>query len=226
MVFEYFKYVRAPLVMIFALTIIYWLGAVNILPSIQEISAWLVIFFDRYGLVAVAVLSLIENIVGFNAYFPGSIVILTAMAMTYGDPVLGTKTFLVIFIFALIAYNVNYFLGNKILSSGDINNHVNKNNKFKKRMKYWFFSTFWHPHFASITSLVCGSENVKYKDFILNALLFGAIWNVFWALMMYNFGSILNNSSEFNLAIYIYLIVWLLVDTSRYLKKRSRDVEV
>lgn len=221
--YSYIKFVKAPLFMLSAFLVIYLLGATNILPDIDQLTDDLKLFFDQYGLIAVAILSFVENIIGVNVYFPGSIVILTAMAMTSGNPLLGFKTFLTIFIFALISYNFNYFLGNKLADSERVESLKSDSKRGNKKVTVWYLATFWHPHFASITSLVSGAEGISYVVFIRNMLLAGLVWNSFWALLMYHFGSFINDGPEFKIAIYVYLVGWLLYESYKYRKLRKKQ---
>jgi len=217
---DYLIYVKTPIIVIILYFMIYFLIEFNYIPPLEKLEDSLIIYYEKYGLFMVAFLSLIENIPGINVYFPGSIVILTAMAYSHGNPTLGLYTYLVIFSFAFIGYHISYYIG-RVSSS---NLKENKTSLRDKNLFIYFFLTLWHPHSASITCLVAGEDNVPYKKFLKNLIIVGFIWNTFWALLMYNIDiDILKTNGEIiTLLIVIYLFLWLGYKTINYLKYNKK----
>jgi len=204
---NYLFYVKTPIIVILLYIAIYFLIKLNYIPPLEELEYSLIVYYEIYGLFMVALLSLIENVPGINVYFPGSIVILTAMAYSHGNPTLGFYTYLVIFSFAFIGYHVSYFIGKYSSSSSR-----EKDIKLKDRNLFiYFFLTLWHPHSASITCLAVGEDKIPYKVFLKNLVIVGFIWNTFWALLMYNVNIdiLKTNGKLISILIMVYLFLWL-----------------
>ncbi len=217
---QYFKSVRSSLFFLIVFILFHYLSKSDSVLSIEEIALLVKEFFERYGLIAVGTLSFIENIVGVNAFFPGSIVILTAMAMTAGDPLLGLFTYFTIFSFAIISYHLNFFLG-KYLSYKNPSTEKDLSKKTQIELWLWYLSTFWHPHFTAITCVITGSEGFSYKWFFSRMIIAGFLWNSFWGITMYNFGSIAKENYDLTIIMYIYFIGWLAVDSYKYFRTSS-----
>ena len=205
------KLLRMQLFLVAFLVALSLLSALKIIPSAVEMSLMLQKLFRSYGLVAVGMISFIENIVGMNAYFPGSIVILFAMSMTAGDLKMALLTFLVIYLPSVLAHNINYLLGRlgskKIVldanNSAALNNLNNKNN-----ISYIYFVTFWHPHFTALSCLASGSEGLPYRKFISRFLIISIFWNSFWGVLMYNIGGLSGKEFNFVPIMIGYIVLW------------------
>lgn len=219
---RYLYFVRMPLSIITIYLLFYLIFYFEILPPLSEIEKYLLLYYKEYGLYAVGFLSFIENLPAVNAYFPGSIAILTAMSITNGNPLLGFQTYLTIYFFAFISYNISFFIG-KFFVSKDLKKNSTSNNK---SLFLLFFSTFWHPHSASLTSLGVGSEGITYRKFLIYTIIVSFFWNSFWALLMYHVDiSILEtNGNLINILIALYLLIWLLYKSYIYYKKNKNGI--
>nr|VFK26073.1 MAG: membrane protein DedA, SNARE-associated domain [Candidatus Kentron sp. MB]VFK31335.1 MAG: membrane protein DedA, SNARE-associated domain [Candidatus Kentron sp. MB]VFK75443.1 MAG: membrane protein DedA, SNARE-associated domain [Candidatus Kentron sp. MB] len=217
---EYFRSVRGALVLLGLFVTLQFLSFLDIVPSMDELGSLVERFFKDHGLVAVGVLSVVENLAGFNAYFPGSIVILTGMAMAAGDPVRGLITYLVITFAAFFSYNVNYIVGRYFCNHNSDNRSIG-NRKIEINGWIWYFISFWHPHFAAITCFATGSEGFPYRWFSLRMLVVGVIWNSFWGLSMYFVGSLGKNEVNLTMVMYIYLFGWLTIDSIRFFNRKG-----
>jgi len=190
----------------FLLTQLFWQ-----LPSFDEMIRLLGIFFDEKGNYVVAVASFLENIIGINAYFPGSAVILSTMAITHGFPMKAVITFLFIYFPSILAHIINYYVGTLLKIKDDT--------PLKTNLWLWFFGTMWHPSFAAVTSTQCGSKNIPFSKFLFYYLPTGFLWYLFWGTLMYSLGSIGNVGSLFIYIFMIYLFVWTFVDVWRFYSK-------
>lgn len=154
-------------------------------------------------LVFIATLSFLEGIVIFNAYFPGSAVILFAMASTAGDLNRATLTFAAIVGGSGLAHQIDYWTG-RLLT---------KLNQSKKRGVPTLlegFASYWNPHWGSLYSLRSGSHGVPYNRFFLRFILAFGLWNIFWGVLMYELGHVPMSGSEFLLLFYLYLAWWII----------------
>lgn len=215
---KYISFVKMPLSVICIYFLLYLFFHFEVFPPISQVEQFLLIYYNEYGLYAVGLLSFIENLPAVNAYFPGSLAILTAMSITNGDPLLGFQTYLTIYIFAFISYNVSFFIGKFFITSSS-----EKNTNNRKKILILFFTTFWHPHSASLTSLGAGSEGMHYKYFIFYTIIVSFFWNTFWALLMYNIDiSLLETSGNLiNVLIALYLFIWLIYKSLKFFKKEK-----
>lgn len=204
------------LVLIFTLSV---LSEAGMLPQADEIRGIIFEALQTYGLPLVAVLSFFENIPVFNAYLPGSIVILSAMAMTNGNPSLAVLTFSFIIVPSLLAQIFNYFLGFRLANNDSQGRHPS----YAYRTWALFFGTFWHPHFASMTCLVVGKEKMPFFDFVKYLIPSSLFWNCFWALAMYNLGNFIKSGPILIFVMIAYIVLWALWDIRKcYRKANSR----
>ena len=85
-----------------------------------------------------------------------------------------------------------------------------------------FLGTFWHPHSASMTSLLASSAELSTARYL--RLLLSAIvpWYVFWGLLMYSFGAQVQPGRDLRWMIYVYLGLWTAWDLVAYLRSRRQ----
>ncbi|NOR45704.1 MAG: hypothetical protein GQ534_08985 [Candidatus Delongbacteria bacterium] len=246
----FIRAIGTPLMFLAIFSLLHLLSKSNVIPSLDDLGVMLEHFFENYGLIAIGIVSIIENIVGVNIYFPGSIVILTGMAMTSGDPMRGVMTFFVITLGAFIAYYINFRIGKllkkvghkmsnlivkfllKIMKQGKEGNVLlskniketdkSYNSLTKLELWAWYFGSFWHPHFAAVTCVITGYEGFSYKWFLKHVIIVGVFWNLFWGITMYNFGSFKDSDIDLNIVMFVYLICWVFVSAYKYMRKLNK----
>lgn len=220
MIRKLLKKIKIPLLILLFILTIEAMALKNVIPPTDLIFDALVNGVEKHGLVLVAPLSFVENIVGINSYFPGSIVILTAMTLTAGNPIKALLTYLTIYSFAFLAYHVNYFIGiyyyNK--EGKSVNSKLAPNKLGSSSLWIQFLSTFWHPHFAALTCIYVGSKGYKYSEIFKYMMVSSFVWNTFWGITMYKIGLAANASLNFKWLMYIFLVGWILIDSCRFYK--------
>ena len=224
MIEKLLKTIKAPLIILFVIIILEILAYYQIIPSIDEITVIITDSVEKSGLIVVGLISFLENIVGLNVYFPGSVIILIAMTQTAGDPQRAFVTYLVIYAFAFLAYNVNFLIGKYYFKSVDEIKERKLMTHDKKYKNMWvqFLTTFWHPHFAAVTCLYVGSKGYKYKDILKYMIVASFIWNTFWAITLYNVGLVTKTTTlNFKGLVYLYLIGWIALETYKFYKKEK-----
>jgi membrane protein DedA with SNARE-associated domain len=167
--------------------------------------------FREYGVLAVAPISFLENLIGLNAYFPGSVVILGAMALTSGQPQLAACTFLAIFAPSFAAHQVNFLIGRHFRTNSAVYADAGRY-KTSIEINLLFASTLWHPHFAALTSIDSGAQGMSYRRFLSFFTAWFLLWNLFWGVTMYAFGLLLPRESLGLPIIVGFLVVWTLWD--------------
>lgn len=216
---------RVQILLLALLTLVNAMTAAEIIPSSLEMVAIIQDFFRSYGSPAVGAISFIENIVGFNAYFPGSVVILIAMAMTAGDVEQAVVVFLFIYLPTIPAHNVNYFLGRMGFASGSGGRSLLERSRGAQRGWAWIFLfSFWHPHFTALSCVAAGAKGVSYREFMIRLLPIGFFWNVFWGVLMYNLGGLVGAEVNFMPILLGYIIIWSIYDYWKYRRHKASEV--
>lgn len=209
---------KAPLFILIFVSVVNLLVHYKVIPPpsvlIVELKKW----FGMYGLPLISAFAFLESIVGFNVYFPGSVVILVAMSLTAGRPYQAVLLWFLIVIPFIVGYNIDFLIGR--LLSPHVGGSKSTDINLAARRGSWnlwilFLSTFWHPHFAAVTSSACGASSISYKCFLRHLLPASLLWNSFWGVTMYYLGRISNGNLDFTRTSYIFLIVWLIWDVQR-----------
>ena len=205
--------VKTQIILITLLTGIFLASHLALIPSPRDLTVLLSNYLSYYGLPLIAVVSFLENIVIFNVYFPGSVVVLTAMSLTAGDPARAVLTYLVVVLPIFVAHHINFLIGR-------YSNKQTAPQPFGEgKLFFLFFSTAWHPQLASVTSLAVGSEGIAYTRFVKYLFTVGFAWTIFWGFVMYFFGQIAGATNNLIIPYYIYLNLWLIWDLQKHTKE-------
>jgi len=219
------KTIRFQLIILAALLILFLLSAYGLIMDPESLTVSLRSYFVKYGIPIVIVVSFIENIIGVNIYFPGSITILTAMSLTAGNPSKAIQTWLAIVIPSTFSQIVDYSIGRQIAIKLPIRNK-SETIKAKKRSnlsKGLLFLGYWHPHFAALTSAACGKSQMPFARFLGILIVSSLFWNIFWGITMYYYGAFTTESSTLFILFFLYILCWMGWDVFIYLKtKRSK----
>ena len=205
------RIVRLQTALLALISIFVVLESIGIIPGQKWLMEGLSAFFDSHGLPAVAACSLIENVAGLNVYFPGAIVILTAMSLSAGDPARALATFAAIVLPSLLAHCFNFFLG-RLGKSGFGARTKNRNTDRVEEASpslVEFVLALWHPHTGAIVSIRSGAAGFPFRQFLLRLIPVSLAWNSFWGLLMYFYGGLSGMGSGGVLVLIIlYLIGW------------------
>lgn len=210
--------IKSQLSILAFLIIINLLAYFEYLPDTDELTEILTAIFDKYGMPLIVLVSFLENIVGLNVYFPGSIVILTSMSLTAGDPKKAMLVFIAIVLPSTLAQNINYLIG--CFSTKDLKKQ-NLTKLSKIKLGILFGSTFWHPHTTAITCMASGSEGLSYVVFLKYFIVFSLFWNAFWGIIMYRLGYFARAASNLSPFFYSYLVLWIIWDIVKILKDKE-----
>lgn len=203
--------IKVQLVVLGIVTTAYILNISGILPSTSEMILKLNELFLEYGLPIVALSSFLEHIVGVNVYFPGSIVIVTAMTLSAGNLPFAITIFLAEVIPAILAYIFNYFVTYFAVRKDTSTNIYSE----KKLYKYLtlYFSTLWHPHFGAVTCIQSAKEKMPIRTFLFLLIPFAFFWDLCWGILIYNFGHFFKTNVDKLFPIFVlYIIIWILID--------------
>lgn len=205
-----------PLVLLLLLVVLYSLSWAQVIPEPRELSQKLSHLFSHYGLPLVILCSFLENLAGVNSYFPGALTILTAMALTAGQPAKAIATYLAIYLPALVANILSFRFGLLTRQQGV------ENGLSVKKTCMWIAATYWHPQLASLTAYSIGSKNLRFRTFVKCSFPISFAWSVFWAVLIYTSGLLVDFTSYLFLLSFIYAIGWSLLEIFTYLRRQSR----
>ena len=203
---SYFRALKPQLIVIGLVLILQILSRFSFIPNPNEIVAFMIGLLATHGLPLIMLASFIENFVGLGTYFPGSIVILSTMALTAGNPMQAIITFFAIIIPALIANVSSYWIGYFTRAKEPTTFPA----RDTKALFAWYGATYWHPQLAAVSAMASGGEGIKFWRYFTHFLPVSLVWSIFWALFLYNAGKIVFSPSLFALLFYCYLISWLL----------------
>ena len=161
---------------------------------------------ESADLLLIGVFSFIEALAILNAYFPGSVVILVAMASTAGDLSRAMLTFTAIAVGSGLAHQIDYWAGKLLLPSPKTGYLTPATTPSLREA----FASYWHPHLGSLYSLRSGSDGLSYKQFLSRFSAAFVSWYMFWGILMYNLGRVPVSGSEFLLLFYVYLAWWII----------------
>lgn len=192
-------------------------ASLGFIPGPNEIMDYVSNLFATHGLPLIILASFIENFAGLGTYFPGSIAILAAMALTAGHPALALLTFIAIVIPAIIANILSYFIG-----------YYNRDKEsalpFRsgKSLFMWYAATYWHPQLAAVSATASGGEGIKFGRYASHFLPVSLVWSIFWAVLLYNAGKVASSTSIFTPLFYCYLVGWILWDIRKHYLARKK----
>ena len=147
----------------------------------------------------VAPFSFLENIAGFNIYFPGSVVILVAMGLTHGDPWKGLGTFFLIVVPSTLAHILNYCVGRFV---------KRRENGSARGSSLGFALAGWHPHLMGLVSVGAGADGWDFGTFLRRFLPWHFAWNTFWGVVMYTAGGSVIREAGLSWFFVLYLVIW------------------
>jgi membrane protein DedA with SNARE-associated domain len=92
-----------------------------------------------------------------------------------------------------------------------------------------FLLTFWHPHFASVTTIRVGNLGYRYVDIFWPQLVSSFIWNTFWGLLMYFLGTLIKASTklgsmDYKWLVYVYVMGWIIIEVYHYLRDNKKTL--
>lgn len=202
-----------PLMLIAAVGILWIAQNFGLLPKTNVLLDYVSNEVIVGGVVAIAVVAMLENIVGLNTYFPGAVVILGVMAATYGDPAAGFKTFLAIVTGQISGLSVSRLIGLRAMNSPDDLEHR------ASWTSLLLLVAFWHPHSAAATAFALGSRHHPRGQAIV--LVGCLIWSVFWALVMYfGVGSFIKEVGWDYITIGV-AVIWLALELFQGIRKSA-----
>jgi membrane protein DedA with SNARE-associated domain len=173
-------------------------------------------FVSDHGSVALFITAVLENTALVNTYFPGAIAILSAMALTSGNPSLAMSVWLVISAGAFLGQIASFYLGRRMSA-------FSENNTSNFAILAYAVS-YVHPYLGSLSSLNLGKNTTKSSVYLMILIPSLTLWNIFWGLSMYYFGNFLGNSASIFTLIIAISLIWIAAISVKTFMKRNRQI--
>ncbi len=183
------------------------------LPSSIELGEKLLGLFRQYGLPLVIVCAFIENLVGFNGYFPGSIAIITAMAQTSGDVYAAVTTYFAIYLSSVAGNLLSYYFG---WLQRKPNQLGEENTLFWKVLL-----SYWHPQLASLTAYSAGVSGTHVRHLLQAAVPISLAWSLLFAVALYQLGLPKNTTGALLPVFAVYLAIWCVARFWTFLRLKA-----
>lgn len=171
-----------------------WLWHYFNLPNQDGVAQIIQGFFKEYGLWVVFLSSILESILLVGMYFPGTLVIFLGVSATFGNPLLGLKTVLVVIAGMLCGYTINYFLGkygwHKMLEKMGFRDELQKieQSVTKKGLLGGTFTLYVFPGTGSLLSTALGVLRYNFYLFLPFTLASIVFFDTIWGFLAYFFG--------------------------------------
>lgn len=210
------KRVLPPAILLISVIAFWLLETLGILPNVNELMQSITQWIKSQGAYAIVAVSVMENIVGFNSYFPGSIAILGVMASTAGRPFEAVATFFLILIGQSIGLTISFLIGRL----GFLRSETNELPAAGLRYSM-LFPLFAHPHSSAATAFLLGSKRRSF-GWLSFVLICCFIWSVFWGGVMYFGVGSLVNEIGWDYVTITFASIWVSYEVVQYLLVRSR----
>jgi len=205
-----------PAVLLLSILSLWILEVFGVLPSVNSLVDTVSSWISQRGYIAVAGVALLENLVGFGSYFPGSIPLLGVMATTAGRPSDALATFLSIYSGQVSGLVISYCLG--FVGFGRAVRASHLEGSAPSRIA-GLVLLFGHPHSAAATAYLLGSKRFGFEAIVL-IVSACFVWSGFWAALMYfGLGPIFREIGWDYLGVG-FAIGWIGFEYASYLKHR------
>ena len=185
----------------------------GVIPGISDMIAFLQSLYERFGLFGLFVSALLEGVAYFGLYFPGSVVVLLAVALSDGS----FASFAAISATVAIALTISSFVSYKLGSVEFIQNKLKVGSEYDKDSLFWFVFNHWHPNGLGLLYFKRGfnGENLFPYIFATPCIIF--IYGMFFSSVVFSLKDRAGGDETW--IIFIILGLWFLVEL--YFKNRT-----
>jgi len=205
-----------PISVIAFYTIVIFGSQYTWIPSIFDMIDWLSDLYKTYGLPALFISSFLESIAYIGLYFPGSIVILLAVAVSDGS-VLQFMTIAAVTALAIVCGSIiSYYSG--LYGSIKTKKQIDQDGLPDSKSTFWWFIICnWHPNAIGLWFFKRGVDKKPLFPWILYVWPVMFIWGLFLAFVVYTLRDQVEDSKTTE--VFTVLIIWLVIDV--YLKYKK-----
>lgn len=196
-----------PVILFLSVSLSLVLSEIGVTPQLGFLLKGL---FVNAGLTVLAPIVMIEYIYGVNFFFPGALTILFAMSSTSGNPAHAIYTFCIIWIFSLIGCAISFWLGRQ-----ETNENRGQEVPARYVSRIFTFLVYGHPLTASIRSFQRGANGVEVFKYLREIIPYNFVWNCFWGIVSYYYGSLLVEGNSFAIILLAYSIYWYIQESRK-----------
>lgn len=211
--------IRVQLVLLAVLSLLEAARAGGCIPPPAEILRVVGRLIAGGGWWLLLLVSFAEHLAGVNVYFPGSMVIFVAVSSLAGKPEAALLTVLATITGAVLAHQVNFFLGRRLRGRSPTQQEVSTRPTSWRRLGMAVM--FWHPHLGALTAIVAGREGVRYRTAAVTIIVSTVFWQALWGLFAYNAGRGLVRGDLGFWPMIGCVLIWAGVDLWRCHRKRG-----
>ena len=227
---KFTKEVSIPLALLAIYFILFHVQKIISLPTQDKFLELLLNFINTQSLFTIFLIGLIEGGLILGQYAPGGIVISLSIISAAEDIGKITLLVLVISLAYLLAYIIDYFVGyygiNKLIEKFGLHNRILKYKRLLEKNAFsTIFFSYWETNIASLVAAAAGSLRVSFKKFFLYSVICVLFWAIFWAIILFFFGSIVLRILGYQY-ILILVIIWIsFIFYRNFLKKEEPPQE-
>lgn len=217
---ELFQFIAIPLFFLFLFLIFAISYELLGLPSSEKLISIAKNFYTTHGYWVVFVAAILEGLLAVNWYLPGSAVIVLGVTLSHETPINPVIIVGLVMLGFFVTSNINYFLGRfawyKIFMFLGLAKPLDKmKSRVEKHGLSIIFSTYFHPNVGALVATSAGILQLPFFNFVIYSSIAIIIWNTFWGIVVYLFGSFILRIAGMYVII-ILISIWLLISVVRY----------
>ena len=178
----------------------------GVIPGIKDMIAFLQSLYDQFGLFGLFISSLLEGVAYFGLYFPGSVVVLLAVALS--DGTLGA--FISISATVACALTISSLISYRLGSIQFIQKRLKVSSNYDKDSLFWFVFNHWHPNGLGLLYFKRGFNGEKLIPYIFATPVIIFIYGIFFSYGIYSLKDYAGSDETW--IIFIILGLWFLVE--------------
>ena len=195
-----------PLSVIIFFAIITVGDSFGVIPGINDMIQFLESLYLKFGLFGLFISALLEGIAYFGLYFPGSVVVILAVALSDGSLPSFIGISATVAAALTISSCVSYFLG----SRGFIKNKLKQNSNYDRDSLFWFVFNHWHPNGLGLLYFKRGFNSERFFPYILATPVIIFLYGLFCCYLIFS----LKEYAEADQTAIIFTIlgIWFVVE--------------
>ena len=197
------------------------LWKINLIPPPTEVVNVLENLYNKFGLFGLSIASFLEGIIYLGLYFPGSVIIALAVFLSDGSFISLVSISIVVAITLTITSFINYFLGKHV--------SFKKNKEPSKKLSKNLFLSMLHPNILAFYFFNQGLERKGLWKIVFVPIVM-IPYGLFVAYLLFILSSFAKQQIErswfFFLLIFIWLIIAVMIEYKRKIKKEIREIKI
>jgi len=186
------------------------LWTLSIIPPPTDIFLFLESLYQNYGLTGLFIASLLEGIVYFGLYFPGSFIVAIAVFLSDGTFKSLILISIVVAIALTITSSINYLLGKYIITKRGEREEILEEYKEHKVISKGFFLSIIHPNSLAFYFFNSGIKKQNYLRILFVPIVM-IPYGFLLANILYLFREPLRTAVESPFIMITFISIWLIL---------------